>query len=144
MNHIQTPQIRWLISIVFCISWLLLFIGDTFSQPEHILTQEQNASIKRLENLIIAPCCFTQPVSIHSSGASEKVKEEIRKMVIRGLSEEEIKRFYVDKYGEQILSVPSGWLAWVLPIFVFIVALVVLTVILKRWVRSGTQKPSQT
>lgn len=140
MNYIKMPQIRWLISIAFCVSWLLLFIGDTCSQPEHVLTQEQNSRIKRLENLIISPCCFTQPVSTHSSGASEKIKEEIREMVIRGLTEEEIKRFYVDKYGEQILSIPSGWIAWVLPIFVFIVALLVLTVILKRWVRSGSKK----
>ncbi|MBI5183700.1 MAG: cytochrome c-type biogenesis protein CcmH [Nitrospinae bacterium] len=136
MNPIQISRVPWLLSVVFSLSWLLLFAGQTsFSQPGDILTEEQNARIKRLENLIISPCCLTQPVSMHPSEASEKIKEEIKEMVIRGLTEKEIKGYYVDKYGEQILSVPSSWIVWELPIFVFIIALAVLIVILKRWVR---------
>lgn len=140
MNSIQIPQVRWMLAIVFCLSWLLLFVGDTFSQPEHVLTEDQKIRIKKLENLIISPCCFTQPVSMHASGASEKIKEEILEMVIKGRTDEEIKKFYIDKYGEQILSIPSGWIFRALPISVPIIAFVALIVILKRWVRSGTKK----
>jgi cytochrome c-type biogenesis protein CcmH len=71
----------------------------------------------------MAPCCWVNTLSNHSSALSEQIKGEIRARVDQGQSVDEIVDFYVAKYGERILAAPkaSGFnaLAWVMP-FVFV------------------------
>ena len=51
----------------------------------------------------------------------KKMKEEIKKMVIQGMSDEEIKEHFVQKYGIEILANPpkKGFdtLVWLAPLF---------------------------
>ena len=56
-----------------------------------------------------------------SSGEVEICKEEIKKMVVQGMSDEEIKEHFVQKYGIEILANPpkKGFdtLVWLAPLF---------------------------
>jgi len=80
---------------------------------------------KELENLIIAPCCWRQPVAVHFSPAADQIRKDVRKMLASGMSREEILDIYVDEYGEKILAKPraSGFniLAYILPV-IFLIA----------------------
>ena len=81
---------------------------------------------RALEGLLIAPCCWRQPVADHFSPKAEEVREGIRSMLEAGRTREEVLDFYVAKYGPAILAQPPyeglGLLAWVLP-GVFLIAL---------------------
>ncbi|MBF0104110.1 MAG: cytochrome c-type biogenesis protein CcmH [Deltaproteobacteria bacterium] len=105
--------------------------------PSHALTPDQEKTAKELETEIIAPCCFTQPVSIHPSGVSDEIKAEIRKMLGLGKSKQAILDEYVKQYGIKILSIPpqSGFnrLAFVMPLALGVLSLVTVLVLLKRW-----------
>jgi cytochrome c-type biogenesis protein CcmH len=74
---------------------------------------------REIEDNIIAPCCWSQPVSQHYSEVSEQIRQEVRAMVDAGKSRDEILDFYVAKYGERILATPraKGFnsLAYILP-----------------------------
>ena len=87
--------------------------------------------------MLVAPCCYRQPVAYHDSGASTEVKLRIRELLSEGKSEEEILDEYVAKYGERILSAPRaegfGLAAYILPIVAILLAT---TVIVLR----GTKK----
>lgn len=77
------------------------------------------ARVRAIENNLIAPCCWNQPISEHYSAVSEQMRQEVRTMVAAGKSRDEILDYYVAKYGERILATPRpkgiNLLAYILP-----------------------------
>ena len=62
----------------------------------------------RLESRLVAPCCFRQVLTMHDTEPAQTMKDEIRRALAAGRSDEEILRGYVDRYGIQILSEPPA------------------------------------
>ncbi len=93
------------------------------AEPASVAEKERAAKVRAVEDALMAPCCWVNTLSNHSSAQSEQLKGEIRARVDQGQSVDEIIDFYVTKYGERILAAPqaSGFniLAWVMP-FVFV------------------------
>ena len=87
-------------------------------------------SAKNLEQMLVAPCCFRQPVVTHLSGAATAAKINIRRLLDEGKSEEEIIDEYVAEYGERILAAPRtegfGITAYLLPIVALLLATTVI------------------
>jgi len=82
---------------------------------------EQEA--RQLERMLIAPCCWMQPVSEHQSQASEDVKQQIRVLLVERLTREQVLDAFVKRYGVRILAEPPNagigrWL-YLAPIAVF-------------------------
>ena len=117
----------------------LLLVVPVAQAQEGELSPEQEATAKKIERQLIAPCCYTQPVADHQSEASDSIKSEIRMLLVQGKSESEIMDTFVDKWGEEILAAPraSGfnWLAYVLPPIVVAVAGGLLLAVVLRWRR---------
>jgi cytochrome c-type biogenesis protein CcmH len=104
----------------------LLFVAFVFQNVWGAdLTEEQERTAREIEGLLIAPCCWRQPVAVHFSPASDEVRAEIRKMIAAGSSRDEVLDRYVAEYGERILAKPTtegfNALAYFLP-FLFLVA----------------------
>lgn len=72
------------------------------------LSPQQHAEIQRVEDALLAPCCYSQSVAQHMSPVAEQMRREITEMVIAGESETAIVDHYKALYGERILIVPSG------------------------------------
>jgi cytochrome c-type biogenesis protein CcmH/NrfF len=103
------------------------------------LTPQQSASVKRLENGLIAPCCYTQSIAVHMSGEAEQMRHDVTEMVAGGMSEQQVYDHYKAIYGEQILMVPDGLAGRVVfstPLAVFVAALVGLSLLLRKFVRA--------
>jgi cytochrome c-type biogenesis protein CcmH len=99
--------------------------------------QNKDESAREIEAMLIAPCCWSQPVSQHYSEAADQIRREVREFLAAGKSKQEILDYYVSKYGERILASPRprgfNLLAYVLP-WVFLLAGVTIVVIfLKKW-----------
>ena len=88
--------------------------------------RDQEATAKKLDNMLVAPCCFSHTVANHESGAAYEVKSRIRQMLSEGKSEEEIIQAYVGQYGERILASPRaegfGLAAYILPVIAILFA----------------------
>jgi cytochrome c-type biogenesis protein CcmH/NrfF len=70
---------------------------------------KQNAEkVREIEDNLIAPCCWSQPVSQHYSEVAEQIRQEVSAMVEAGKSRDEIYDYYVAKYGERILATPRA------------------------------------
>jgi cytochrome c-type biogenesis protein CcmH len=95
-------------------------IAQDEQQSTILLTEAQEKEAREIEELLIAPCCWTSPVSEHYSGAAWEIRDGIRKKLAAGQSRSEILKFYVDQHGKRILSAPeaSGFnsLAYYLPV----------------------------
>lgn len=63
---------------------------------------------RRIETMLIAPCCWTQPVSQHQSQASEDVKQEIRVLLAAGNDRRHVLDAFVAQYGQRILVEPPA------------------------------------
>jgi cytochrome c-type biogenesis protein CcmH len=80
---------------------------------------EQSAAAREIEDMLVAPCCWSQPVSQHDSQISQQIRTEVNGLLASGKSRDEIIDIYVKRYGERILVVPraKGFniLAYILP-----------------------------
>lgn len=102
------------------------------SAPKAALEQEA----RQIERMLIAPCCWMQPVSEHSSQASDEVKLQIREWLGRGMTREQVLDAFVAKYGVRILAEPPNRgfsrFLYLTPWLVFGVSAVGLVALVKR------------
>ena len=104
---------------------------------------------REIEDNIIAPCCWTQPVSEHYSEVAEKIRKEVHEMVAAGKSRDEILDFFVAQYGERILAAPRvkgfNGLVYILPWLALVLGAWLLIILLKKLrapVPASTPAPS--
>jgi cytochrome c-type biogenesis protein CcmH len=62
---------------------------------------------REIEDQLIAPCCWSQPVSQHDSEVSTDPRRGST-MLAAGKSRDEILNFFVMRYGERILVTPRA------------------------------------
>lgn len=102
----------------------------TFGSP-----QEDEA--RAIEALLIAPCCFTQQVSVHQSPAADEVRRDIRARLAAGQARQQILEAYEAQYGRRILAVPPArgfdLTLYAMPLAIFLGSIAVLTVVVRRF-----------
>jgi cytochrome c-type biogenesis protein CcmH len=100
---------------------------------------------KAIEAMLIAPCCWSQQVSLHQSPASDEIKQTVRRLLADGQTQQQILDRYVAEYGDRILAEPParGFSAalYVAP-WVFLAGSIGLVVVIVRRLRApGTTAP---
>lgn len=88
----------WLTQISLAL-WLAVAAPD----PQAIERQA-----KQIETMLIAPCCWSQQVSVHQSPASDEIKTNIRKLLAEGRTQQQILDAYAAEYGDRILAEPPA------------------------------------
>lgn len=105
----------------------------------HAQTPPSNGDrIRKLENSLLAPCCWAEPIAQHRSDVALQMKREIEEFVRMGKTDREILDYYKAKYGARVLVEPEGALWWwmhVVPFVVFGASLLVVGVVLRRWLK---------
>ncbi len=125
---------------------LLIGLGPCLLSAAAETLDEQKARVVRLGDAVLAPCCYTEPVSRHQSEIAVKMRVEIAKWVAAGKTDQEILRTYVQQYGSKVLvdprTRPARWTPWIPWITLVLGALLVLW-LLRRWrVNPVPQAPS--
>lgn len=107
------------------------------AQPATDPVRERDA--RQLETMLIAPCCWSQQVSVHQSPAADEMKKDIRRRLGEGKTQQQILDAYVVEFGEQILAEPPARgfkrTLYVLPIVLLVASAIVLSVLVKRMSR---------
>lgn len=107
-----------------------------------------DASARRLEAQLIAPCCWSQQVSVHQSPAATEIKKDLRVRLARGETEEQILKDYVVQFGEQILAEPPARgfnrFLYVLPPVFLIGGAALVVVLVRRFSRRTATGPAET
>jgi len=103
----------------------LVLIKPGGAEPDSSFSPPQTALYDKLTHELISPCCWREPIAIHRSEESLQMLAEVKRLVLAGRSEQEIKALYVSRYGERILANPPGhermWLYYT-PVFLFLTA----------------------
>jgi cytochrome c-type biogenesis protein CcmH len=96
---------------------------------------EQEA--RAIERMVIAPCCWMQPVSDHQSQASDEVKQQIRAWLAAGKTRQQVLDGFVEQYGVRVLAEPpnEGFsrFLYLTPIAAFGLSAIGLFVFVRRW-----------
>ena len=77
-----------------------------FSLAVPAVPQANEETAREIETILIAPCCWSQPVSRHYSEAADQIRKQVRLMLAAGKSKQQILDYYVTAYGERILASP--------------------------------------
>jgi cytochrome c-type biogenesis protein CcmH len=123
-------RVRGLVLLLFALSapFALFSAGGT--------QDEQKARVQRIEDAVLAPCCYTEPVSHHQSEIAVKMRIEIATWVAAGRTDQEILDTYVQRYGAKVLvdprTIPGSWTPWV-PWLTLILGAVFALWLLRRW-----------
>jgi cytochrome c-type biogenesis protein CcmH len=123
------------------LAFSMLWVAAAFAAED----KDVAAKAREIDDQLIAPCCWTQPVSEHYSEVAEKIRQEVRQMVAEGKSRDQILDYFVAQYGERILASPRAkgfnTLVYILPWFALVLG-IGLVILLLRKLRSPSVVPA--
>ena len=90
------------------------------SNPNDPTDDEVNAIAKQL----YCPVCENVPLDVCGTQACAQWRELIREKLAEGWTEDEIKEYFSNQYGDRVLSAPPArglnWLVYIIPPLVFV------------------------
>jgi cytochrome c-type biogenesis protein CcmH len=126
-------------SILLGSTLLLLLMGSFFlngvawAQEPTPSDDEVNAIAKQL----YCPVCENVPLDVCPTQACAQWRATIREKLAQGWSEEEIKQYFVDQYGDLVLAAPPAkgfnWLVYALPPVAFFAGAFLLYRAMRSW-----------
>ena len=101
--------------LIFALLLTGLFTSIAFAQDEIPTDDEVNAVAKQL----YCPVCENTPLDVCPTEACRQWRELIRTQLSEGMTEQQIKDYFVANYGARVLSEPPrtglNWLVYILP-----------------------------
>jgi cytochrome c-type biogenesis protein CcmH len=91
---------------------------------------------ERLAAGLRCPDCQALSVAESRTRAADAIRAEIGEQVAAGRSDEEIRRHFVDRYGQWILLAPDDPVAWWLPVGVVLAGIAVFV----AWLFTGSRR----
>lgn len=100
-------MLRSLLVAILCVAALGAAVPaaaqvDTFQFD----TDEQQQRFRRLSNELRCPMCQNTNLTGSTGGVAEDLRREIHRMIMEGMSDEEIEQFMFERYGDFIFYRP--------------------------------------
>jgi cytochrome c-type biogenesis protein CcmH len=115
---------------------LLPFSASAFSMDKSLENPSQESRARDLFREIRCIVCVSQPIAESDTDLARDLRNLIRKRIIEGETNKQIKTYLVSRYGEQILLSPplkqSTILLWVTPIIFILIGIVFLVLLTNR------------
>jgi len=109
----------------FC--WLILFLVVSVNAQEPFIFDNQ-ATEDRFETLAFelrCPVCQNQNLADSDAPLAHDLRQQIYDMIMDGKTDEQIKQFMVERYGDFVLYRPpvqaNTWLLWLAPLIMLII-----------------------
>ena len=110
---------------------VLLACGAAFAQPRDVQepltfdTPEQEARFKHLTEELRCTVCQNQSLADSDAPLAHDLREQLHELLMAGQTDEEIKSFLVDRYGDFVLYRPpvqgNTLILWVAPIVLLLI-----------------------
>lgn len=113
-------------------TWMLIVFGVFYSLPSYSQvdtfefdTEEQQQRFRDLSDELRCPMCQNSSLSGSTGGTAEDLRREIHRMIMEGMSDQEIVQFMFERYGDFILFrprlTPATFLLWFGPLFFLLI-----------------------
>ncbi len=98
-------------------------------------TSNDAERVTAISRTIKCPTCQGESVADSDAGPSREIRRDIAERVQRGETDDQIRSYYADRYGDEILLTPPrsgvGSLVWVIPVVVVLGAAAALAVVFR-------------
>ncbi|MBI2854770.1 MAG: cytochrome c-type biogenesis protein CcmH [Chloroflexi bacterium] len=102
MRGVELLVKRGPLLLLGCLALLLLLAASCAARPAPNLEEQA----RDIERSLICPICPTDTLDVADNQLSRDMKAVIRKKLAQGESKEQIIQYFVDRYGEGILTAP--------------------------------------
>jgi cytochrome c-type biogenesis protein CcmH len=138
----RAPRERLLWGVLLVVLVAALVVGSVGTVGDRT-AQDRVTDVART---IKCPTCQGESVADSNAEVSKAIRRDIADRVTQGQTDEEIRAYYVSRYGEAVLLTPSASGAtaaiWVLPVLFVAGAVAGLVVVFRRWRRRPDVHPS--
>lgn len=127
---------------------IALLVGGLVSWGGFLHAQgELDEQVREVASSLRCPVCQNLSVADSTSDLAKEMRTLIREMLQEGKRPDEIRAYFISKYGDWILLSPRargiGILIWVLPILGALGGLVGVGLLVRGWTRRPPQIPSE-
>lgn len=100
-------------------------------------------TVSEVASQLICTCGCSMIVSDCNCGTADDIRTLIQRQIDQGMDRPGIMNYFASQYGEKVLAAPtkSGFnlTAWTMPFIALLIAIVMVTAVIRRWVRSGQE-----
>lgn len=118
--------------------------------PAHAQGPNIDDEVNRIAKTLYCPVCPNTPLDICGTQACADWRNDIKQMLQAGKTEQQIRDYFVARFGPQVLGAPPAegfnWLAYVLPALGIIAGVVIAWLSLRTWLarRAPGAVPAET
>ena len=131
---------RCKIFVVSLMAFILFFPNLAVMAVQGAQEESLQKTARELYALIMCPICSGQTIGQSSTETSAQMRDLVLKKLRQGETKEEVLQYFASKYGERILAEPTkrgfNRMLWLLPFVIVIVAVAVISLLMRRWSRS--------
>lgn len=135
MNIFQSRNLR----VTFYLSLFLALILAAFTTTVFAQDGITDDQVNEIAKQLYCPVCENTPLDVCPTEACRQWRELIRLQLSQGMTEAEIKQYFVDNYGARVLSEPPrtglNWLVYILPPVMILAGAFVLFRSFRQWTK---------
>ncbi len=113
----RTLRIALYVLFAFVVS--ILLAGKIYQQAFAQNPTPTDDEVNRIAHQLYCPVCENTPLDVCPTEACRQWRALIRQQLEQGMTEDQIKQYFVDHYGARVLAEPPrtglNWLVYILP-----------------------------
>ncbi|MCI0478840.1 MAG: cytochrome c-type biogenesis protein CcmH [Anaerolineales bacterium] len=118
----------------------LIALGILFglaARPVSAQSPNLDDEVNRIAKTLYCPVCPNTPLDICNTQACADWRNDIKRMLREGKNEQQIREYFVARFGFQVLGAPPAegfnWLAYILPAFGIVLGALVAWLSVRTW-----------
>jgi len=138
----------WIVAVLLLIALTSAALAQdgALPTPTPAARREVTADdVNRIAKQMYCPVCENEPLDACRTAACQQWRAQIGQMLSEGQSEQQIKDYFVARYGVRVLAQPpaqgTSLLLYVLPIVGLVIGAIVVVWLLRRLRARGAQAP---
>jgi len=96
-------------------------------------------AVRRVASQLRCVVCQNLSVADSPSEMARQMRDVVRERLAQGETDEQVIRYFEERYGPWVRLSPGGWLVWVLPFAGLFLGLGVVLLVTLRWTRRAEE-----
>lgn len=140
----RSDLLKW-VGFLLSLSCLLTFTLTAAAQSGEP-TQPSDDEVNAIAKQLYCPVCENVPLDVCPTQACAQWRELIRQKLSEGWSEEQIKAYFVEQYGERVIGTPPArgfnWVFYIVPPLAIVAGIIILIQALRAMQKRAVAQPT--
>jgi cytochrome c-type biogenesis protein CcmH len=112
-----------------------LLLAAALVGPAGAATPPSEDAVRHIASQLRCVVCQNLSVADSPSEMARQMREVIRERLAQGDNEEQVIRYFEERYGQWVRLSPTSWIVWVLPFAGLFLGLGIVLLVVLRWSR---------